>query len=136
MSKPRKLAGYAWAVAATAISTVAGLAMAARFDPVNIAMVYLLAVVVIALRFSYGPAILASITSVAALDYLFVPPLGHFAVGDAQYLLTFAIVLIVALVISNLVESIRLPQPDQDVRAALGARRLQMASEAASGGYQ
>ncbi len=106
MSKPQKLAGYAWAVAATAISTVAGLAMAARFDLVNIAMVYLLAVVVIALRFSYGPAILASITSVAALDYLFVPPLGHFAVGDAQYLLTFVIVLIVALVISYLVESI------------------------------
>ena len=107
MSKPRKLAGYAWAVAATATSTVAGLAMADRFDLVNIAMVYLLAVVVIALRFSYGPAVLASMTSVAALDYLFVPPLGHFSVNDAQYLLTFLIMLVVALVISHLVESIR-----------------------------
>ena len=107
MSKPRKWAGYAWAVAATATSTVAGFAMTGRFDLVNIAMVYLLAVVIIALRFSYGPAILASMTSVAALDYLFVPPLGHFSVDDAQYLLTFLIMLVVALVISHLVESIR-----------------------------
>jgi two-component system sensor histidine kinase KdpD len=107
MKVPRNLAGYAWALAATAVSTAAGLAMAERFALVNIAMVYLLAVVLIALRFSYGPAILASITSVAALDYLFVPPLGHFSVDDAQYLLTFVIVLVVALVISYLVENIR-----------------------------
>src|SRR4030095_2695924 len=107
MKVPRNLAGYAWALAATAVSTAAGLAMAERFALVNIAMVYLLAVVLIALRFSYGPAILASITSVAALDYLFVPPLGHFSIDDAQYLLTFVIVLVVALVISYLVESIR-----------------------------
>jgi two-component system sensor histidine kinase KdpD len=107
MRMPRNLAGYAWAVIATAASTVAGLAMAGRFDLVNIAMVYLLSVVIIALRYSYGPAVLASITSVAALDYLFVPPLRHFSVDDAQYLLTFVIVLVVALVISYLVESIR-----------------------------
>jgi two-component system sensor histidine kinase KdpD len=107
MNAPRNFAGYAWAVVATAASTAAALAMANRFDLVNIAMVYLLAVVVIALHFSYGPAILASVTSVAALDYLFVPPQGHFSVDDAQYLLTFVIVLIVALVISHLVESVR-----------------------------
>ena len=107
MKAPRELIGYAWAAVATAAATVAGLAMAARFDLVNIAMVYLVSVVVIALRYSYGPAILASIASVASLDYLFVPPLGHFSVSDVQYLLTFVMVLVVALVISYLVESVR-----------------------------
>src|SRR3989442_7778369 len=107
MSTSRNLAGYAWAMGATAASTFAGLAMTGRFDLVNIAMVYLLAVVLIALRFSRGPAILTSITSVAALDYLFVPPQGKFSVDDPQYLLTFVIMLAGALVISRLVENIR-----------------------------
>jgi two-component system, OmpR family, sensor histidine kinase KdpD len=96
------LRGYAWALAATALSTLAGLAMRPRFDTVNIAMVYVLAVVVVALRHSRGAAIFTSLLSVAAFDLLFVPPHGAFTVEDAQYLLTFAIMVTVALVISGL----------------------------------
>jgi two-component system, OmpR family, sensor histidine kinase KdpD len=107
MKRWRHWAGYAWALAATCAATVAGLAMTRHFDLVNIAMVYLLAVVIIALRFSYGPAILASLTSIATLDYLFVPPVGYFTVNDAQYLLTFVIVLGVALLIARLADNIR-----------------------------
>ena len=77
-----------------------------RFDLVNIAMVYLLAVVIVALRYPGGPAIAASILCVAAFDFLFVPPRGRFTVDDVQYLLTFAIMLAVALMISRLVESV------------------------------
>jgi two-component system sensor histidine kinase KdpD len=90
--------------------------MAPRFDLVNIAMVYLLAVVVIALRFSRGAAIFSSIVCVAAFDFMFVPPQGTFTVADAQYLLTFAIMLAVALVISGLMESRR---RQSETRAAL-----------------
>jgi two-component system sensor histidine kinase KdpD len=99
--------GYAWAIGATALCTLAGFAMHPRFDLVNIAMVYLLAVVIVALRFSRGPAIAASVLCVAAFDFLFVPPRGTFTVDDAQYLLTFAIMLAVALIISRLVDSVR-----------------------------
>jgi two-component system, OmpR family, sensor histidine kinase KdpD len=99
--------GYAWAVGATALCTAAGLAMRGRFDLVNIAMVYLLAVVVIALRYSRGPAILTAVLCVGAFDFMFVPPAGAFTVDDAQYLLTFAIMLAVALIISRLTESVR-----------------------------
>jgi two-component system, OmpR family, sensor histidine kinase KdpD len=99
--------GYVWAVVATAACTLVGLAMRSRFDLVNIAMVYILAVVVIALRFTRGPAIATAMLSVAAFDYLFVPPQGTLTVDDVQYLLTFAIMLAVALVISRLVESVR-----------------------------
>jgi two-component system sensor histidine kinase KdpD len=99
--------GYAWALGAAAVCTAAGLLMRLRFDLVNIAMVYMLAVVVVALRFSRGPAVLTSILSVAAFDFLFVPPQGTFTIEDLQYLLTFAIMLAVGLVISGLVESVR-----------------------------
>jgi two-component system sensor histidine kinase KdpD len=99
--------GYAWALGATAAATLAGLAMRERFDLVNIAMAYLLAVVVVALRESRGPTVAATVLSVVAFDVLFVPPLGAFTVDDAQYLLTFAIMLAVGLIISGLKEKAR-----------------------------
>lgn len=99
--------GYLAAVLATALCTLIGLAMQGRFDLVNIAMVYLLAVVGVALRFSRGPAVGTSVLCVLALDLLFVPPRFHIRVEDAQYLLTFAILLTVGLVISALVNAIR-----------------------------
>jgi two-component system sensor histidine kinase KdpD len=99
--------GYAWAAAAAVACTLAGLAMRPRFDVVNVAMVYVLGVVIVALRFPRGPAITASVLGVAAIDFLFVPPRGTFTVDDVQYLLTFAIMLAVALVISRLVENVR-----------------------------
>ena len=40
----------------------------------NLIMVYLLGVVIIATRFGPGPSILASVLSVAAFDFFFVPP--------------------------------------------------------------
>jgi two-component system, OmpR family, sensor histidine kinase KdpD len=99
--------GYAWALAATAACTAAGMAMRERFDLVNIAMVYVLAVVIVALRHSRGPAIATTIMGVAVFDFAFVPPQGTFTVDDLQYLLTFAIMLAVGLVISGLKESAR-----------------------------
>jgi two-component system sensor histidine kinase KdpD len=99
--------GYAWAVAATLSCTAAGLAMRGRFDLVNIAMVYLFGVVLVALRLSRGPAVATAVLSVAAFDFLFVPPRGAFTVDDAQYLFTFGALLAVGLIISRLVESAR-----------------------------
>ena len=70
-------------------------------------MLYLLAVTLIAMRLGRGPAILASFLSVAAFDFFFVPPRFSFAVTDVQYLLTFAVMLTVALVIGTLASNLR-----------------------------
>ena len=99
--------GYAGAVAATAACTAIGMALYPKFDLVNVAMVYLLGVVLVAQRFSRGPAVAASVLCVAAFDFFFVPPEGTFSVDDVQYVVTFAIMLAVALVISGLAESVR-----------------------------
>lgn len=119
MDLRRDIAGYAWAVAATAACTAIGLAMAPRFDPVNIAMVYLVAVVVIALRHSRGPAVAAALLGVLAFDVVFVPPQGRLTVDDLQYLFTFAVMLAVALIISRLTEATRAASNEQ---AALEVR--------------
>jgi len=107
MRTQRGWTGYAWAAGASVACTFAGLAMRPRFDLVNIAMVYLLAVVVIALRYNRGAAILVAALCVAAFDFIFVPPRGTFTVDDVQYLLTFVIMMAVGLVISGLVADVR-----------------------------
>ena len=76
-------------------------------DLANIVMLFLLGVVIVALRYGRGPAVLASVVSVAAFDFFFVPPRLSFAVSDVQYLLTFAVMLVVGLAIGQLTAGLR-----------------------------
>lgn len=98
---------YLWAICWCAAA--AGLSALARpwFDQVNIAMLFLAAVVGVALRHGRGPAALASVLSVAAFDFFFVPPRLSFVVSDVQYLLTFLVMLSVGLVIGQLTAGLR-----------------------------
>ena len=70
-------------------------------------MLYLLAVVGIALWFGRGPAILAAVVNVGLFDFLFVDPRLSFSVSDVQYLVTFAVMLIVGLVVGQLTAGLR-----------------------------
>ena len=94
----RYLAAAALVLGATVLSQF----LAVVLTPANLVMIYLLAVVVAAVYLGRGPAILASIFSVLAFDFVFVKPLLTFVVEDTQYLLTFAGLLIVGVVISTL----------------------------------
>lgn len=70
-------------------------------------MIYLLGVAFVASRCAAGPSVLASILSVAAFDFFFVPPMGTFAVADIEYVFTFIVMLVVSLLISSLSVSVR-----------------------------
>lgn len=98
---------YVYAVFGVLCATSAAWLMFPYFAAANLIMMYLIAVIAIAIRFGRGPSALASILSVAAFDFFFVPPYFTFAVSDAQYVLTFGVMLVVALVISNLAVRIR-----------------------------
>jgi two-component system sensor histidine kinase KdpD len=98
---------YAWALATTLACTGISFAMFGHFELVNLAMVYLLGVVIAGLRFGRGPSVLTSVANVIVFDFCFVPPRFSLAVSDAQYLFTFAVMLTVALVIANLMASVR-----------------------------
>jgi two-component system sensor histidine kinase KdpD len=90
-------------VATTGLATLA----APHFDLANIVMLFLLAVVGVALKWGRGPAVLAAFVSVASFDFFFVPPRLSFAVHDLQYLLTFVVMLVVALVIGQMTAGLR-----------------------------
>ncbi|MGA7828333.1 MAG: DUF4118 domain-containing protein, partial [Geobacteraceae bacterium] len=70
--------------------------------PTNMVMVYLLAVVVAALRLGLRPAILTALFGVLAFDMFFVPPYLTFAVANTEYLITFVALFTVGVIISTL----------------------------------
>lgn len=72
------------------------------FDLSNLCMVYLLGVAWISSYYSWKEAILASVLSVSAFDFIFVPPRFSFNVSDSQYLITFFVMLIISILISSL----------------------------------
>ncbi|HXH84133.1 MAG TPA: DUF4118 domain-containing protein [Candidatus Tectomicrobia bacterium] len=101
------LDGYAQAAVAVLGATTLAWPTHQVFEPANLTMLYLVAVVLVAARYGRGPALVASFGSVAAFDFFFVPPYLTFAVADAQYLVTFAVMLLVALVIGGLTARVR-----------------------------
>jgi two-component system sensor histidine kinase KdpD len=107
-TNPKRPRGYPTSLAITILCTLVGWALLGQLSPSNLIMIYLVGVVFMATRFGLGPSILASILSVAAFDFFFVPPYFTFAVSDTQYLVTFVVMLIVAIVISNLTSNVRL----------------------------
>ena len=112
---------YLWALAVSAACTVVAFAMYPHFERVNLVMVYLLGVTIAGLRLGRGPSVLTTVLNVAAFDFCFVPPRFTFAVTDAQYLVTFGVMLLIGLVIANLMASVR-----QQTRVA-GARERRTA---------
>ncbi|MCA9968913.1 MAG: sensor histidine kinase KdpD, partial [Anaerolineales bacterium] len=84
------------------LATLVGLPLRPFITPTNLAMPYLVAVILAAVWLGRYPAIVASLLSVIAFDIIFVPPFYTFVVADAEYLLTFAGLLAVGLVISTL----------------------------------
>ena len=112
---------YGWAGAITALCTALAFIMYPHFELSNLVMIYLLGVTVAGLRLGRGPSALTAVLNVAAFDFFFVPPRYSFAVSDAQYLVTFVAMLIIALVIATLTASVR-----QQTRVA-GARERRTA---------
>src|SRR5271166_5545603 len=103
----RKGLRYVWAALACFAVTIAVAPLTLRFDRANIVAVYLLTVVLVAVRYGRGPAALAAFVSVACFDFFFVPPRFSFAVSNVQYLLTFAVMLAVGLIVGQLTAGLR-----------------------------
>ncbi|MGZ5063145.1 MAG: two-component system sensor histidine kinase KdpD [Usitatibacter sp.] len=100
-------ARYMWTVLACIVTTGAASLLNRYFDLANIVMVFLLTVVLVGARWGRGPSVLAAVLNVIAFDFFFVPPRFSFAVSDAQYLLTFAVMLAVGLITGQLTAGVR-----------------------------
>lgn len=93
---------YSIALLIVAIATGIGFALFPYVSLSNLIMIYLLGIVIVALFGRTGPSNLASILSVLAFDFFFVPPRFSFAVANFQYFITLLTMLLIAQIISHL----------------------------------
>ena len=102
-----RVSGYASAVVTVTASTLVAWFVFGEAHLTDVVMVFLLGVVIVSMRFGYGPSLLAAVLSVLAFEFFFIPPLFSFAVSDLRHVVTFAVMFLVAFVISHLTKRIR-----------------------------
>ena len=105
--RPSPLAEYGWAALIIGACTALAALVFRALSVTDVAMVYLLGVGLVASRYGRWPSVGAALLSIALFDFFFVPPYFTFAVSDVRYLLTFAVMLVIALVISALTLRLR-----------------------------
>jgi two-component system sensor histidine kinase KdpD len=100
--------GYLWAVLGVVVASVITTIMDwLAVSEANLVLIFLLAVLIVALNGGRWPSVLSTVLSVAAFNFLFVEPRLTFSVNDTSYLITFAVMLVVGLVVSTLVNRLR-----------------------------
>jgi len=108
-TRPRVARKREWVLSILVVALGTGVAalMSAYFESVDLVMVYLLGIVIAANRTSTWPALFATLSSIAAFDFFFVPPYYTFAVNDVRHVVTFIVMFIISLVISRLTLRVR-----------------------------
>ena len=103
---------FPFAIATVVVAGAALIAtILARFDlaqtEANTVMLLLAAVAYVAFRYGRGPAIAAGFAAVLAFNFFFVEPYYTFAVSDARYVVTFAVMLAIGFLIGSLTSRLR-----------------------------
>ncbi|MBP9113893.1 MAG: sensor histidine kinase KdpD, partial [Polyangiaceae bacterium] len=119
---PLALVKYANAALLVCVTTALAAAIRAVYPVPDLEVLYLLAVMIAGVFFGRGPSLLAALLGVAAYDFFFVPPFYTFAVTDAKYVLTFAMMFGVGVLVSELTARIRTQEKsaiDREKRTAM-----------------
>lgn len=95
-------AGLGAAVGAVALAVLVGMVLNASLHLHNLSMVFLLAVLICAVRFGLWPAIVASFLSFLAYNFFFIAPIYTFTVAEPQELLSLLVFLVVAVLTGSL----------------------------------
>jgi two-component system sensor histidine kinase KdpD len=103
----KRALGYLVAGLASVATALAATPLLAWLDLANIAMLFLLVVVLVGARYGRGASVVATCVSVACFDFFFVAPRFTFAVTDFQYLITFVVMLAVGLITGHLTAGLR-----------------------------
>ncbi|WP_153110395.1 DUF4118 domain-containing protein [Propionivibrio limicola] len=98
-------------------------------DLANIVMLFLLTVLLVAVTLGLRAALLAAFLSVGLFDFFFVPPRFSFVVNDGQYLVTFAVMLAVAIITGRLTAGLRQKADESATEAARAQALYEMARD-------
>jgi two-component system, OmpR family, sensor histidine kinase KdpD len=124
--EPRARGSWAGAAGATLVMAAAiALAVGVRnlgFELPNVIMTLLLGVVVCSIWFGSAAGIVATAASVLGFNFFFTEPYFSLAISDTQYVVTFVIMLLVALTLSTLTSRVK--------RQAVTARQQEWRTDA------
>ena len=98
---------YGLALATVVLCTAVAWTVSPYFRPANLIMVYLAGIVALATQVGRGPSILGASLSVLAFDVLFTPPPFMISLRDTEYVVGFAVMVALAVLISDRSEHIR-----------------------------
>ena len=118
LTRRRRLQGFALAVALPPLLTLALVTERGRLNLVSDVLVFLLAVVVVALVGGFLPAMLAAVGGSLLLNYYFAPPFHTFTISETNNALALGVFILVAALVSSVVD--------------LAARRTRQAARAAA----
>jgi two-component system, OmpR family, sensor histidine kinase KdpD len=101
-------------------STLAFLLMplAERWELANIVMLFLLFVLMVAIKLGQTSGVVAAICSVFLFDFLFVPPRFSLEVANPEHLVTFVVMLITAVVSAQMAARLKKNAEDAQTREA------------------
>lgn len=93
---------YALALVATVLATALAWAVSSILPLPNISLVFLAAVLLVAVRSSLGPALACAALSFLTYDFLFIPPTFSFSIQREEDVLTLLFFLLMAALTGNL----------------------------------
>jgi two-component system sensor histidine kinase KdpD len=98
---------YAMALALVAVALGVGILIQPFFGIENVDLVFLTAVVGVAVRFGLLPSLLASIAASLCYNYFFLPPIYTFTITDPTNIAAFFFFMLIALLVSNVAARVR-----------------------------
>jgi two-component system sensor histidine kinase KdpD len=98
---------YLFSVAITAAALGIAMLLYPVFGIENVDLVFMTAVVGIAVRFGLGPSLLASVVGSLAYNFFFLPPVYTFTIADPTNIAAFFFFMLVAVLVSNLAARVR-----------------------------
>ena len=100
----RKVAGYGLAAALSLVLTVVLASLRSGLNLTSDVLMFLVAVILVALVGGFAPAVLAAIVGFLLLNYYFTPPIHQWTIAEANNALALAVFVAVALLVSSVVD--------------------------------
>jgi two-component system sensor histidine kinase KdpD len=107
IDRRHSLRGYLVAACYIFVGTLLTAPLHGMLDLSNVALLYVLAVVLAGVRYGRGVAIFSALFGSLVFAYVFVPPHFSLAITEVQYLLSAVIMLVVALLVGHVTATLR-----------------------------
>ncbi|MCK1714907.1 MULTISPECIES: sensor histidine kinase KdpD [unclassified Bradyrhizobium] len=106
-SEPFDALPYLKALGITALGLAAAMIIKPYFGVENVDLMFLTAVVAVAVRYGLWPSLLASIAASLAYNFFFLPPVYTFTITDPTNVAAFFFFMLIAFVVSNVAGRVR-----------------------------